>query len=88
MNSAKSNYKFNLLLASVFTTAFFLFGFHSASADITTGLVNHYKLDETSGTTAYDSAGTNTGTVTGATFTAGKIGNALSFNGTNNYINS
>lgn len=39
----------------------------------------HWKLDETSGTTADDSAGSNDGSVSGATWTAGKLGNALSF---------
>jgi len=39
----------------------------------------HWKLDETSGTTASDSVGSNDGSVSGATWTAGKLGNALSF---------
>ena len=34
--------------------------------DITTGLIAHWKLDETSGTTAYDSAGSNDGTLVGS----------------------
>lgn len=34
-----------------------------------TGLVAYYKLDEGAGTTAIDSAGTNNGTITGATWT-------------------
>ena len=78
--------KLNLFLASIIITTSFLFSPHSASADITTGLVSHWKLDEASGTVASDSVGTNTGAVAGATFTAGKIGNALSFNGTSNYV--
>jgi chitodextrinase len=52
------------------------------------GLVAHYKLDETMGTTAADSAGSNTGTlVNGPTWTAGKMNNGLLFNGTTNYVN-
>ncbi|MDE1941147.1 MAG: hypothetical protein KGI66_03440, partial [Patescibacteria group bacterium] len=58
--------------------------------DLTCGLVGWWKLDEGSGTTASDSSGSgNTGTLTGSalpTWTAGKIGVALSFNGTNQYV--
>lgn len=48
----------------------------------------YWKLDETSGTTASDSSGNNkTGTLNGgASWGAGKIGNGLSFNGTNSYV--
>jgi len=50
------------------------------------GLVAHWKLDETSGNVAYDSAGTNNGTVSGALWTVGKIGGALDFDGSGNYV--
>ena len=54
------------------------------------GLVLHYAFDETSGTTAADSSGSgNTGTLngmTGAEWTTGRIGGALSFDGTNDYV--
>jgi hypothetical protein len=53
---------------------------------LTNGLVSYWKLDESSGTTASDSHGSNDGTVTGATWTTGKLGNALSFNGTSDYV--
>ena len=55
--------------------------------DITTGMVGHWKFDETSGTTATDSSGNNnTGTLTNSpTWTTGKIGGALSFDGVNDY---
>ena len=48
-------------------------------------LVAAYAFDEGSGTTAYDSSGNhNNGTISNATWTtAGKYGDALSFNGTN-----
>jgi hypothetical protein len=49
--------------------------------------ISWWKFDETSGTTAYDSAGTNNGTVYGAAWTTGKIGGALSFDGINDYVN-
>src|SRR3989338_5094729 len=83
------NFKVKSILVSfvsIFAFFFFLLPLSQTHADITTGLVSHWKLDETMGTTATDSAGTNNGTITGATFTTGKINNALSFNGTSNYI--
>src|SRR3990167_5402647 len=82
-------FKFVFVLSfSVFAAYIFFFPLSHAKADITNGLVSHYKLDETSGTTATDSAGTNTGTINGATPTTGKINNALSFDGTNDYVNA
>ena len=65
----------------VLIAAVFMVG--SASAD----MIAHWTFDEGSGQTAYDSAGSNNGTINGATWTAGKIGGALSFNGTDNYVN-
>jgi hypothetical protein len=52
------------------------------------GLKARFKLDEGSGTSAADSSGTgNTGTLTnGPTWTAGKVGQALSFDGTDDYV--
>ena len=52
------------------------------------GLVSGYSFSEGSGTTTADSSGNgNTGTLKGATWTtSGKYGNALSFNGTSNYV--
>jgi hypothetical protein len=48
--------------------------------------VSHWKFDEGSGTTAYDSVGTNDGTVYGATWTTGQINGALSFDGVDDYV--
>jgi O-glycosyl hydrolase len=50
--------------------------------------IAHWKFDEGSGTTAQDSSGKgNTGTISGvAAWTTGKFGNALSFDGTNDYV--
>ncbi|MHC4457061.1 MAG: LamG-like jellyroll fold domain-containing protein [Planctomycetota bacterium] len=48
--------------------------------------VAHWKFDEGSGTTANDSAGSNHGTVYGATWTSGQIGGALSFDGDDDYV--
>jgi len=50
------------------------------------GLVAHWKLDETSGTIANDSAGANNGTVSGAIWTPGRIDGGLDFDGSGNYV--
>ena len=57
----------------------------------TVGLVGHWKLDETTGTTASDSSGNgNDGTVNGTDFdtdsVAGVSGTALSFDGSSDYV--
>jgi len=51
-------------------------------------LVGYWKFDEGSGTTAYDSSGYgNNGTlVNGPTWTTGKVGGALSFDGVDDYV--
>jgi len=50
--------------------------------------LSHWRFDEGSGTTAYDSAGNNNGTLYGdPCWVAGKIGDyALSFDGVNDYV--
>lgn len=49
--------------------------------------IAHWTFDEASSTTAYDSAGDNDGTlVNGVSRTQGKIGGALDFDGTNDYV--
>ena len=52
------------------------------------GLVAWWKFDETNGTVAYDSSGnSNDGNLTGGpTWTAGKIGGALNFDGVDDYV--
>jgi hypothetical protein len=53
------------------------------------GLVGYWKFDDASGTTATDSSGAgNTGTlVNGPTWTTGKVGSALAFDGLSEYVN-
>ena len=60
----------------------------TAHADITAGLVGHWKFDEGSGPTANDSAGANIGTLVGGpTWTAGKVGSgALQFDGVDDEV--
>jgi parallel beta-helix repeat protein len=51
------------------------------------GLVAHWKLDETEGPTAHDSAGQYHGTVCGdPQWTTGKVGGALQFDGLDDYV--
>ena len=59
-----------------------------ADADIHTGLVAHWKFDETSGTTASDSSGNNqhASLENGAFFTAGQIRNGVEMDGTDDYV--
>ena len=53
------------------------------------GLVGWWRFDEGSGIVAADSSGNgNNGTIFGATWVTGKYGQALSFDGTGNYIGS
>ncbi len=65
----------------------------AAEADITTGLIAHWKLDEVNGTTAYASAGSNNGTLIGSpTWTTGAPESlnptgALDFPGGTHYVN-
>jgi hypothetical protein len=75
-----------LLCRRLLLPALFLLGVCTSHA----GLVFHYAFDESSGTTAADSSGSgNTGTLNGMTgteWTTGKVGGALSFDGTNDYV--
>src|SRR6185295_20132663 len=53
----------------------------------TTGLVLSLTFDEASGTTAIDSSASGlNGTITGAVHVPGRVGNALSFNGTSDWV--
>jgi len=65
------------------------FRFYEWASYLVTDLVAYYKLDETSGTTAYDSLGNYNGTNTGATVNkTGKIGQCYDFENLNSdYIN-
>ena len=60
---------------------------NSVSGPPTAGLIGYWNFDEGSGTIAHDTSGSGyNGTVNGATWTAGKINSALSFNGTTNDV--
>jgi hypothetical protein len=66
-----------LVLALVLTSV--------ASAD-DPNLVGWWELDEGEGQTAYDSAGSNDGAIYDATWTTGKFGGALNFDGAGDYV--
>jgi len=49
-------------------------------------LITSWPFDENAGTITYDSNGFNAAAITGATWTSGKIGAALNFDGSNDYV--
>ncbi|MFH1719124.1 MAG: LamG domain-containing protein, partial [Planctomycetota bacterium] len=56
-------------------------------ADASADLLGYWGLDENGGTNAADSSGNaNDGTIIGATWTTGKAGSALRFDGVDNYV--
>ena len=71
--------------SGVAMTAPFSWSFTTTASAPSTGLVAAYSFNEGSGSTVYDSSGNgNNGTISNATWsTAGKYGDALSFNGSN-----
>jgi len=57
------------------------------SVSLDEGLVAYYKFDEGAGDIVYDSSGNgNDGRIVGAVWTLGKIGNALKFDGKDDYV--
>ena len=59
----------------------------ATNEDVPSGAVGFWKFEEGSGTVALDETiNFNDGTINGATWTVGKSGNALSFDGTDDYI--
>ncbi|BBO17612.1 conserved hypothetical protein [Candidatus Brocadia pituitae] len=68
-------------------TANYTWNFTTAASGGIGGQQVYYAFDEGTGSTATDSSGNGrNGTISGATWTSGKIGGALSFNGTNHYV--
>ena len=78
------------LVLSIFlfiVLAGFVFRPFLSKADVATGLIGLWKLDEGSGVSAADSAGSNNGALLNSpTWTPGKISNALLFNGINQTV--
>ena len=73
---------------------FTLFGIHKivASETLGTGLVGHWRFDESSGTTAHDSSGNNYDAILynagngNASWVSGKVGGAILLDGSNDYL--
>jgi len=60
---------------------------YANAVGVDNGLVGHWSFDEGSGTTAHDSSGNNNhGTIHGASWTDGKFGKAISFDGVDDYV--
>jgi len=74
------------LIAAVLTLLVFITP--AVRADLNEGLVGHWKFDEGFGSIAYDSAGTNDGTLVGdANWVAGKVGSyAVALDGDDDYV--
>jgi hypothetical protein len=72
----------SLMLFSVFAVA-------PVSAELIcpSGMVSYWKFDKGAGSTAFDSVGTNHGTIYGATWTTGIVDGALNFDGSDDYVN-
>lgn len=76
------------LIMAVFVSVFCV---SNASADVLTGLIHHWKFDETSGDIAFDSVGNNDGSLnnwgaTEAKWRGGVRGGALDFGDLDNYV--
>jgi len=72
------------LLFIAILTALMSYGVVYGAAD--SNLIAYWRLDETGGSTAEDSAGSNDGTVYGAQWTDGYFGGALNFDGDGDYV--
>ena len=60
---------------------------NTPSGPPTQGLIGYWNFDEAAGTIAHDTSGSGyNGTITGATWTTGKINGALNFNGSSSYV--
>lgn len=68
-------------------TAFIMDGAAGGASCPTAGLVSYWPMNENSGTTINDNQGSNDGTFNGSpSWTTGKFGYAVQFDGTNDYI--
>ncbi len=75
-----------VLVAAVAAFALVAASGEPAFADLNEGLVAYWDFDEGSGSVVYDSAGDHDGTINGATWVEGISGNALSFDGVNDWV--
>lgn len=86
-NLIKNKYRYFIM--GIFIFSFFCFNNVKAETTLTNDIKAYWKLDESSGSTAYDSVGSANGTIYGATYTtSGKINGAYSFDGSDDYISA
>jgi hypothetical protein len=76
----------NIIGIALVLASFIIMSEYSSAQTYPEGMVSYWKFDEDSGTIAYDSVNDNDGTIHGASRTTGKVGDALSFDGSNDYI--
>ena len=90
MSSTRQRKTTEKALVMVFVVAMAMtmsIGMASAYYPDRAGTVGYWHFDEGSGTIAYDSSGQgNNGTIYGATWTSGKVGGALEFDGKDDYV--
>jgi hypothetical protein len=68
------------------TTKGDVWSFETAGDASLIGVVGYWSFDEGTGSVANDMAGNNHGTITGAQWTSGKVGGALDFDGSDDYV--
>jgi hypothetical protein len=88
LNASQHEGNYTVMVRNAFGSATSSVAQIDVNGSLTEGLVGWWKFDETDGTIAYDSSGIgNDGNLTnGPTWTEGKIGGALSFDGVDDYI--
>jgi len=88
LNASQHEGNYTVVVSNAFGSVTSSLAQIDVNASLTEGLVGWWKFDETSGNIAYDSSGNgNDGNLTnGPTWTEGKIGGALSFDGIDDHI--
>ncbi len=88
-NQKQQRFGLVLLILSIFLTVGVLFNIAKpVKADQGTGLVAHYSFDDIDGTTLRDSSGNNNDGIIygGASVEPGRVGNAMRFDGDDDYV--
>ena len=89
LNASQHEGNYTVVVSNAFGSATSSVAQIDVNGSLTEGLVGWWKFDETDGNIAYDSSGNgNDGNLTnGPTWTEGKIGGALSFDGVDDHVN-
>ena len=88
LNASQHEGNYTVVVSNAFGSVISSVAEIDLNGSLTSGLVGWWKFDETNGTVAYDSSGNeNDGNLTnGPTWTSGKIGGALSFDGVDDRV--